>query len=150
VAEPTPQRNVNEPHFDTIVLDVETVRGPDEVGGWRYAERFGLAVAVTWDSTHGYREWFEGDAGDLVEELSRFDRVVGFNLIDFDYRVLAAYRPDIVALLSGKTVDILAHVHQALGFRVSLDSLAHATLGRGKTSAGDQAIKWWRGGNVTW
>jgi DEAD/DEAH box helicase domain-containing protein len=134
------------PDFDGIVLDLETVRGPDEVGGWAYPERFGLAVAVTWDARDGFREWFEGDVRALAEELLRFDHVVGFNLLDFDYKVLAAYQPNIRALLSGKTVDILAHVYQALGFRVSLDNLARVTLGRGKTSAGDQAIRWWKQG----
>ncbi|MGB6836252.1 MAG: ribonuclease H-like domain-containing protein [Dehalococcoidia bacterium] len=131
---------------DGIVVDLETLRGPDEAGGWEHPERFGLAVAVTWDPGQGFREWFEGDAGALTEELSSFGRVVGFNALRFDYGVLAAYVPNVRALLAGKTVDILADVYQALGFRVSLDDLARATLGRGKTATGDQAIRWWREG----
>ena len=132
--------------FDGIVVDLETLRGPDEAGGWEHPERFGLAVAVTWDAAEGFREWFEGDARALTEELSSFGRVVGFNVLRFDYGVLAAYVPNVRALLPGKTVDILADVYRALGFRVSLDDLARATLGRGKTATGERALRWWREG----
>lgn len=128
-----------------VVVDLETQRGPDEVGGW-VAERMGLAVAVTWDKQNAFREWFEEDVQALVEELSGFQRVVGFNLLDFDYAVLAAYNPNVSKLLKGKTVDLLAHVHRALGFRIKLDELAHATLGRGKTGTGAQSLQWWRQG----
>ena len=128
-----------------VVIDLETQRGPDEVGGW-VAERMGLAVAVTWDQQNAFREWFEEDAQALVEELSGFERVVGFNLLEFDYGVLAASNPNVSELLKGKTVDILAHVHRALGFRIKLDELARATLGRGKTGRGDQSLQWWRQG----
>lgn len=131
---------------DGIVVDLETLRGPDEAGGWEHPERFGLAVGVTWDAGRGFREWFEGEAAALTEELSRFGRVVGFNVLRFDYGVLSAYVPNVRALLSGKTVDILADVYRALGFRVSLDDLARATLGRGKTGTGGQALRWWREG----
>lgn len=128
-----------------VVVDLETQRGPDEVGGW-IAERMGLAVAVTWDQQNAFREWFEEDVQALVEELSGFERVVGFNILDFDYRVLAAYHPAVSKILRGTTVDILAHVHRALGFRIKLDELARATLGRGKTGTGDQSLQWWRQG----
>ena len=128
-----------------VVVDLETQRGPDEVGGW-VAERMGLAVAVTWDQHNAFREWFEEDVQALVEELSGFERVVGFNILDFDYRVLAAYHPAVSKILRGTTVDILAHVHRALGFRIKLDELARATLGRGKTGTGDQSLQWWRQG----
>lgn len=128
-----------------IILDLETLRGPDEVGGW-VAEKMGLAVAVTWDERKAFREWYEGDVEALVGELSGFGRIVGFNVLDFDYRVLAAYQPTVSKTLRHKTLDILADVHTALGFRIRLDELAHATLGRGKTGTGDQALKWWKQG----
>ena len=136
-----------EKHFlaNHITLDLETARGPDEVGGW-VAERMGLAVAVTWDQENGFREWYEEDVEALVGKLSGFGHIVGFNLLDFDYRVLAAYQPAVSELLRGKTVDILADVHRALGFRISLDDLARETLGRGKTGTGGQALQWWKQG----
>lgn len=130
---------------DTIVFDIETKRGPREVGGW-VPERMGLAVAVTWDESNGFREWFREDVKALIRELSGFSRVVGFNVLRFDYRVLARYQRNAPRLLAPKTVDILADVYQALGFRVSLDNVARATLGRGKIATADQAGKWWREG----
>jgi len=131
---------------DTVVIDIETKRWAEEVGGWAYPERFGLAVAVTWDQENGFREWFREDVEALVGELSSFGRVVGFNALRFDYGVLAAYHPKVSQLLASKTVDILADIYQALGFRISLDDVARATLGRGKTGTGDQAVEWWRQG----
>jgi len=138
---------------DTVVLDLETKRLAREVGGW-VPERMGLAVAVTWDEENGFREWFEKDTEALVLELSDFKRVVGFNVLRFDYRVLATYHPNVSQLLTAKTVDILADVYEALGFRISLDNMARATLGRVKTGTGDQAVtgtgdqavRWWRQG----
>ena len=86
-----------------ICLDIETQRWAREVGGW-VPERMGLAVAVTWDPDHDFRDWFEDAAENLVQEMARFDRVVGFNILDFDYRVLAAYVPDVSSLLAPTTV----------------------------------------------
>ena len=106
----------------------------------------GLAVAVTWDRHNAFREWFEEDAQALVGELSGFDSVVGFNILNFDYKVIAAYQPNVAGLLKRKTLDILDYVHRALGFRISLDNLSRATLGRGKTATGEKAVEWWRQG----
>lgn len=128
-----------------IVLDLETKRWAEEVGGW-VPERFGLAVAVTWDEKNGFREWYREDVEALVTELSAFDRVIGFNVVRFDYRVLAAYYRGVPKLLKRKTVDILADVYRALGFRISLEDLAQATLGKGKSGSGLDAVRWWREG----
>ena len=129
----------------TVVFDLETPRLFVEVGG-RFPERLGLAVAVTWDNENGFREWWERDAQALVAELSRFRRVVGFNVLRFDYEVLLPYQPDVFGLLSGKTVDVLEDVFTRLGFRVKLTDLAEATLGRGKTADGIEAVRLWREG----
>lgn len=77
---------------DIIVLDLESQRGPSECGGRSNVQQFGLAVAVTWDSDEGFREWFEPDVKPLIQHLARFTRVVDFNLLRFDYRVLSAPR----------------------------------------------------------
>jgi DEAD/DEAH box helicase domain-containing protein len=129
----------------TVIFDLETQRLFEEVGG-RFPERLGLAVAVTWDNENGFREWWERDAQALVAELSRFRRVVGFNVLRFDYEVLSPYQPDVFRLLSGKTVDVLEDVFTTLGFRVKLTHLAEATLGRSKTADGIEAVRLWRDG----
>jgi len=75
-----------------IYLDTETQRLADEVpGGWENIRAFGLSVAVTWDASNEFREWYEPDAGRLIGELRAFDRIVTFNGLRFDLEVLAAY-----------------------------------------------------------
>lgn len=129
-----------------IYLDTETQRLADEVsGGWDNIRAFGLSVAVTWDASNEFREWYEADAGRLIGELRAFDRVVTFNGIRFDLEVLAAYGD--VRELRGKSLDLLQDLKRRLGFRVSLESLAQATLGKGKTGTGLDAVRWWRSGD---
>jgi DEAD/DEAH box helicase domain-containing protein len=129
-----------------VVLDLETLRGAAECGGWRFVERFGLAVAVTWSAADGYREWHEPEAAALVAYLAGFERIVGYNLLHFDYRVLRAYVPDVESRLRPATLDLLDHLHRALGFRVSLDRLAAVNLNRRKSGDGLQCVQRWREG----
>jgi DEAD/DEAH box helicase domain-containing protein len=130
----------------TVVFDLETLRGPEECGGWEHADRFGLSVAVTWCAAHGYRSWYEAEAGALVDNLARFDRVVGFNVLRFDYAVLSAYAPDLWPRIVPRTLDLLECVLWGLGYRVGLDRLCLATLGRGKSGSGADAPRLWQEG----
>lgn len=129
-----------------IYLDAETQRLAEEVqGGWDNVRAFGLSVAVTWDAPSGYREWYEPDAGRLIGEMRAFDRVVTFNGLRFDLEVLSAYGD--TRDLRGKSLDLLQDLKRRLGFRVSLQNLAQATLGKGKTASGLDAVNWWRSGD---
>ena len=129
-----------------IYLDTETQRVADEVqGGWDNIRAFGLSVAVTWDATNGFREWYEPDAGRLIGELRAFDRIVTYNGLRFDLAVLSAYGD--VRELEKKSLDLLQDLKRRLGFRVSLQNLAQATLGKSKTASGLEAVKWWRSGD---
>ena len=129
-----------------IYLDVETQRLSNEVqGGWNNIRAFGLAVAVTWNDPVGFREWYEGDAVRLIEELEAFDRVITFNGLRFDLEVLAAYGD--VRLLRDKSLDILKDLERRLGFRAKLQDVARATLGKDKTGSGPDAVTWWRSGD---
>ena len=82
----------------------------------------------------------------MIEQLSRADLVVGFNVLDFDYQVLHAYSP--VDFSSWNTFDILKDIRERLGHRLSLDSLATATLGTPKSADGLDAIRWYREGKI--
>lgn len=132
-----------------IFVDVETQRLQSEVpGGWNNIAGFGLAVAITWDDEAGFRRWLEPQAAALVQELTRFPLVVGFNTLRFDYAVLSAYEPSVFNLLRPKSVDLLLHLERRLGFRVKLDSVAQATLGRSKVGDGLDAVRWFRAGEI--
>ena len=125
-----------------VFFDLETQRTFDEVGGRHNIRRMGLSVAVTFSTATGqFHVYTEDKVADLIAQLRSADLVVGFNLLHFDYEVLRAYTDD--ALDDLPTVDMLQHVHRALGFRVSLDGLASATLETSKSADGLQAVRWW-------
>jgi len=129
-----------------MVLDVETQYLSDEVpGGWRAVEKFRIALVVTWDQPNGLRVWYEEDVAKLLQETEKFEPIVTFNGENFDFKVLSAYGP--VDKLYGKSLDMLAKLSKQLGFRVKLQSLAQATLGRGKSGSGTECVTWWRSGD---
>jgi DEAD/DEAH box helicase domain-containing protein len=128
-----------------IYLDVETIRSSNEVGGW-FPEKLGLAVAVTFDSKTGYRTWFENQVQNLVMELVQQDKIVGYNLLGFDYGVLKAYDTKVYQKLQDKTIDLLDIIYRKIGFRIKLDDLTTATFGKTKTADGLKSIQWWKEG----
>ncbi len=131
------------PHV--LVLDVETQRSAEDVGGWDNADRMGLAVAVTQDlDTREVRVYAEEQVDALVDELSRAALIIGFNLRRFDFTVLRGYRSlDYAAL---PALDLLEEIHATLGFRLSLNHLAQETLGAPKLADGLQSLQWWKAG----
>jgi DEAD/DEAH box helicase domain-containing protein len=128
--------------MNKIFLDLETQLGKDDVGGW-YPQRMKLAVAGTYDQLNGGRIWYESDVNTLVGELLNFDKIIGFNVINFDYQVLLPY-DDRVNALNAKTIDMLSDIHSILGFRLKLDDIAASTIGRRKSGDGLQSLKWWK------
>ncbi|HSD52096.1 MAG TPA: DEAD/DEAH box helicase, partial [Candidatus Methylomirabilis sp.] len=130
-----------------LVLDLETQRSAEEVGGWEHANRMGLAVAVTADLATGeMRVYTEEQVDDLLHDLSTAAGVIGFNLRRFDFAVLRGYRDlDYGAL---PTLDILEEVQASLGFRLSLDHLARETLGAPKLADGLQSLAWFKAGDL--
>jgi DEAD/DEAH box helicase domain-containing protein len=129
------------------VFDLETQRSAAEVGGWHRAELMKISCAVLYDSkTDEYIDFLENQVPRFVEHLQTFDLVIGFNIKRFDYQVLKGYTDfDFMKLAN---LDILEEVKNQLGFRLSLDRLASATLGTGKTADGLQALEWWRQGKI--
>jgi len=130
-----------------MVLDVETLRGADQVGGWHNSHLMGLAVAVVSDSVSGESlAFFEDQAVDLFAYLRKADLVVGFNIVGFDFKVLSAYDDGTLEHLP--VFDILADVRRRLGFRLSLAHLTEHTLGATKTADGLQSLAWIREGRM--
>jgi len=125
------------------VLDVETRRSAEEVGGWHHADRMGISCAVLYDSREDrFFEFLQEDIYDLIKHLRRLEMVVGFNIKKFDYQVLGGcYDFDFSSL---PTLDILEHVYQHLNYRLSLDSLAKATLETQKSGDGLLALRLWK------
>lgn len=129
------------------VLDVETRRSAAEVGGWCNADRMGISVAVLYDSRlDDFLVYRQEELPELYKALAALDLIVGFNINRFDYKVLAGTAPfDHRGL---PTLDILEKVHARLGYRLSLDGLAKATLGTRKSATGLDALEWWKEGRL--
>lgn len=128
-----------------LVLDLETQRGADEVGGWANASRMGLALAVVYDFARGdFRTYREKDVGRLLLDLALADRVVGFNIEGFDLKVLSGYAGRDLGKI--RTLDLLSDIRARLGFPVSLAHLAEVNLGAPKSGSGLDSLRWWREG----
>ena len=129
------------------VLDIETRRSAKDVGGWNQAQKMGVSCAILFDSkTNIYQEYFQDDIEALIYKLGTYDLIIGFNIIKFDYKVLSGLSD--FDFLSLPTLDILAKVHERLGYRLSLDHLAGQTLGCNKSADGLMALKWWEQGKM--
>lgn len=134
--------------MNIVFFDLETQNLFEDVGGRNNIAALKVSCAVTWSSVRNdYAVYWEKDVPALVAELKSAGRVVGFNLKGFDYEVLRPYVPD-ERLQFLPTLDILDDLFRSLSFRVSLDSVARATLGDTKSASGIQAVVWWREGKL--
>ncbi|SDB56430.1 DEAD/DEAH box helicase domain-containing protein [Desulfonatronum thiosulfatophilum] len=132
-------------HF--AVLDIETCCSAQEVGGWGNAAQMGVSCAVLYDSREDvFIDYLQQDIPKLVEKLRQVDLVVGFNILNFDYRVLRGCLDFNFQDLP--TLDMLKTVHDRLGYRLSLDHLARHTLQSQKSANGLDALKWWKQGQI--
>ncbi len=130
-----------------LFFDLETQRSFQEVGGRENIRLLRVSVAVTFSTaTNAYKVYKEDQVPALIADLKAASRVIGFNLLQFDYPVLKYYTTE--RLNDLPTLDLLADVYNKLGFRVGLDALANATLGKHKTADGLAAIRWFREGNM--
>jgi len=133
--------------MNLVYFDLETQKLFEDVGG-RDASKLLLACGVTYStSKNDFTIYWEKDAAALVAELKSADKVIGFNIRNFDYQVLQPYVPQ-ENFRSFRSVDMLDDIFRTLGFRISLDSLARACLGAMKTADGVQSVEWFRAGEL--
>ncbi len=133
--------------MNLVYFDLESQKLFEEVGG-RDPSKLLLACGVTWSTARNdFAVYWEKDAAALVAELKSADRVIGFNILKFDYVVLKPYAPN-ENLRSIRSTDMLQDIYQTLGFRLSLDSVAKATLGITKSANGLQSVEWFRHGEL--
>lgn len=127
---------------DEVYYDVETQLSADEVGGWNNIRQMRVSVAVTWSAKDLFRLWEEGTVPQMIEYLASFATVVSFNGDRFDAQVLSYYGS--VDAINRRSFDVLVDLSRRLGHRVSLDAVAQATLGVGKSADGIIALRWWK------
>lgn len=133
--------------MNIVYFDLESQKLFEDVGG-RDPSKLLLACGVTWSTQRNdFAVYWEKDAAALVTELKAADLVVGFNIINFDYEVLKPYAPTL-NFRSLRSKDMLQDIFRALSFRLSLDSIARATLATTKTADGLQSVIWYRNGEL--
>jgi len=132
-----------------VILDVETQKIFDEVGGY-FPDRLGISfVGVNIRHSYGeageFQSYFEKDLPKLFPLLEKADVIVGFNVDDFDLPTFTPYYNGEINTLP--TLDIMKRIKDSIGHRVSLDAVAQETLGIGKIGDGLDAIKYFRAKN---
>ncbi|KKU51361.1 MAG: hypothetical protein A3A28_02045 [Candidatus Sungbacteria bacterium RIFCSPLOWO2_01_FULL_47_32] len=132
----------------TIVLDVETKKSFDDVGGRDNLTALGVSVAGAYfyetDSFYAYEEH---ELPAFEARLEEAELVIGFNINNFDWPVLQPYFKTL-NVLQVPTLDIFDDVTAKLGHRISLNALAIATLNSKKSSDGLQALQWFKEGRI--
>ena len=130
-----------------VYFDLETQKSAEEVGGWDNIIHMGMSIGVTYNTAQGaFKIYGEKQVSELITDLQRADLVVGFNNLRFDYEVLHGYTSFDLRQLP--TLDMLVELQNELRHRLSLDSIATATLGVEKTAEGLQAIEWYKEGKL--
>lgn len=133
--------------MNIVYFDIETKKSFQEVGGKLNIQNLGMSIGVTFSTArNSYKIYQEKNVNDFISELQRADLVVGFNHTQFDFQVLMAYT--IFDFSHVPSLDLMLDIQAKIGRKISLDSLAEATLGLKKTSEGLQAIKWFKEGKL--
>ncbi len=129
-----------------LVLDIETKRSFDEVGGPHNKSKLGVSVVGVYHYDGDHFVCYREEAfGELRRVLKEADEIVGFNLVGFDWPVLAAELGGWVYDLP--TVDLMLEAQKAIKRRVSLNAFAKATLGASKLGSGLDALEFYRTGD---
>ncbi|MBQ6438204.1 ribonuclease H-like domain-containing protein [bacterium] len=129
-----------------IILDVETQKAFDDVGGF-FPEQLGISyvgVCVR-DGFAGDGEmmgFFEADLPKLFPLLEEADVVIGFNIDNFDMPTFTNYYSGDIKKIP--TLDLMTQIKKASGHRISLDACAKGTFNDHKTGDGLDAIRYYR------
>ncbi len=128
-----------------IVFDIETKHTFDEVGGRGNFAKLGVTIVGTYlYNTSELKGFFEKDVLQLEKLFETKPLLIGFNSKKFDIPVLQPYLKTKLSELPH--LDIMEEIEKVVGHRVSLQSVAEATLGIGKSGHGLDAIKYYREG----
>ncbi len=133
---------------DILVFDIETKNDFLSVGGRENLHL--LEVSVVGFYSYNDDRFFvlnEHELDKLDTLFASAGLIVGFNIIGFDFPVLAKHlvSTDIKKL---PVLDLMDDPRNYLKFRPSLSTLATATLKKDKTADGMEAIKMYREGRM--
>ena len=127
-----------------ITFDIESISDSLVRGHVDVNEQELTVVAIHDSETDSYSSYFKEELPKLWPIFERADMLIGFNSDSFDIPLLNRYYPGDLSHL--RSLDLLTEVQKVLGRRIRLQSLAEATLGRGKAGDGLKAGEWWKEG----
>lgn len=127
-----------------ITFDIESIADFMVRGRLDVNEQELTVVAIHDSFTNEYSSYFKEELHRLWPILERADMLIGFNSDTFDIPLLNRYYPGDLSRL--RSLDLLSEVQKVLGRRIRLQSLAEATLGKGKKGDGLKAAEWWKEG----
>lgn len=132
---------------DVVVFDLETQKQFADVGTRDKPHLLKVSVLGAYSYNEGrFSSFTEERLSEFKEMLGGTRRLVGFNIRHFDIPVLGPYFEfDWNGL---EVFDIFEHVYRRLGHRLSLNSIAQATLKAKKSADGLEAIRMFREGRM--
>src|SRR3989338_10740091 len=126
---------------DKLVLDLETKKSFEEVGGHHNSANLGVSLVGVYSyDQNKFRAFREEEFKELGEWLKSASLIIGFNSKSFDFTALQPYFRFKLAKLPH--LDILEEIKHALGFRLKLDSVAQSTLEIGRSGSGLDALRY--------
>ena len=132
--------------MNEIVLDIETQNSFADVGKYDPTLLKVSLVGVYSSATDKYTSYLEHELSQMWPLLEAADRIIGYNILGFDFPVLNQYYAGDLGKFA--SLAIMYEIEKKIGFRVKLDDVAQATLGVGKSGHGLQAIEFFRRGEI--
>ena len=133
-----------------LVFDIETKKIFDDITTGNPAD-LGISIVSVYkrflndrlEETGGemYSFW-EEDFPKMWPLFTNADRIIGFNTEHFDIPAMAPLAPYDFRRLNH--FDIMTHIKDALGFRLSLNAIASETLSETKIDHGLNAVYYWQ------
>lgn len=136
-----------------VFFDIESKFLFDEVGN--DFSKLGASIVSVYSRTiddagnevdRKLESFWEKDLEGLWPLFTKADRIVGFNSLHFDVPVLQPYAFTNLSMLPH--FDMLDHIKERHGFRVSLNKLATASLGESKNDEALNAVVYLRNGDA--
>ncbi len=130
-----------------IVMDLETQKSFDEVGGRSKNHLLKISVCGIYDYARDVYECYEEhELPRLAPLFQAADQIIGFNIKSFDFEVLQPYLN--YNIFDIPYYDILEEIDKVIGHRVKLESVAQATIGSGKSGNGLEALLYYKNGKM--
>lgn len=127
-----------------VTFDIETANAFPTLARSDISRMEISVVGIHDSETDTYTAFTQEEFIKLWPVIERADVLIGFNSDAFDIPILNRYYPG--NLFDIRSLDLLGKVHEVLGKRVRLQSLAEATLNKGKSGNGLEAVTWWQEG----